>query len=296
MTKISFLLLTEKGFRVLERFIERHGAHRVAYVVVGRDKTLIDDHGDRIETLCRDHGITFHERSQVQDCLDPALYHFAISWRWMINDLAPDRLIVVHDSILPKYRGFAPLLSMLINGESEIGITALLANSEYDAGPILAQQAASIEYPMKIGDAISIISRMYAEMVAELSDRILSAESLVGRDQDESAATYCLWRDEQDFAIDWSLDAARIRRSVDALGPPYKGSSSLLNGKKVRILEVEEVDDLPIEIRNPGKIIFVRDGRPVVVCGKGLLRIDRAILDETRESVLPLQRFRSRFH
>jgi methionyl-tRNA formyltransferase len=54
----------------------------------------------------------------------------------------------MHDSLLPKYRGFAPLPNALINGEREVGVTALFASEEYDMGDIVCQRRLAVEYPM----------------------------------------------------------------------------------------------------------------------------------------------------
>ena len=86
-------------------------------------------------------------------------YQLAIGWRWLIS--GTENLIVLHDSLLPKYRGFAPLVNSLINGEQEIGVTAIWAGPEFDAGEIIFQEKAGICYPIKIQEAIEIVSGLY---------------------------------------------------------------------------------------------------------------------------------------
>lgn len=82
---------------------------------------------------------------------------------------------------------------------------------------------------------------------------------------------------------------------VGAVGPPYSGARSLLNGEPVRILEAEEEEDLIIENRCPGKVLFLRRGMPSVVCGQGMLRITRMEkLDFDAQPIL-LSKLRSRF-
>ncbi len=88
--------------------------------------------------------------------------------------------------------------------------------------------------------------------------------------QQEDQASYSLWRDDEDYAIDWSWDAARVRRHVDATGFPYKGAYAMLNGRKARITVVEEMKAVSIENKTPGKVIFMNDKYPVVVTGNGL--------------------------
>ena len=67
-----------------------------------------------------------------------------------------------------------------------------------------------------------------------------------------------------------------------------------MNGAIARILEVEEVPDVVIENRTPGKVIFMNSGKPTVVCGSGLIQIVRMV-DDNGRSLLPLKRFRIRF-
>jgi methionyl-tRNA formyltransferase len=196
--------------------------------------------------------------------------------------------------LLPRYRGFAPLVSALINGDKELGVTALYANEKFDRGDIIAQKCIEISYPMRISEAITVISDLYVDIVLDIVSNILRGNSILGTKQDESKATYSLWRDDDDYAIDWGLDSARIERFINATGYPYKGAMSMIKGKLARIIEVEQTDDVIIENRTSGKIIFSDNGFPVVVCGKGLLKIKKMIWEDGTDA-LPLKKFRSRF-
>src|SRR5580700_3254643 len=113
---LGFFLMTAKGLAVLEAVIRAFGAARIAYVVSARDQNLVDDSFDQIAKLCHHNGIPFLEKNKPASLL--STYTFAISWRWLINDVS--NLIVLHDSLLPKYRGFAPLPTALIKGEDII--------------------------------------------------------------------------------------------------------------------------------------------------------------------------------
>ena len=113
--------------------------------------------------------------------------------------------------------------------------------------------------------------------------------------QDESEATYSLWLDESDYQIDWNWDSSHIRRFIDATGYPYKGAFTYISGSKVRVFTAEEEDDVEIENRIPGKVIFCRNGEPTIVCGTGLLKLKNAVFEDTMEDVLPLHKFRTRF-
>ena len=290
MKRIGLFLMTEKGFTTLRALITRVGPEHICFVVGGQDDNVINDYHNEIASLCKKHDIKFFNRNH--ETLPDVEYVLAISWRWLIKDSR--RLIVLHDSLLPKYRGFAPLPAALINGEKHVGVTAIFAKKEFDTGEIISQRKIKIHYPIKIQQVIESISKEYADLVVEITSKIITGKKLSRRTQNEKAATYSLWRDENDYRINWSEDASHIRRFVDAVGYPYAGAASVLNGRMVRVIEAIAEPDVRIENRTVGKVIFMNDGLHVVVCGSGLLKITQ-LNDDKGESMLPLKKFRSRF-
>ena len=205
--KITLYLMTQKGFEVLKAIIERKFYPLISEVVVGRDKNIENDFADEIKSICRKNNINCIERNK--DFQATSDYSIAISWRWLIPN-NKSKLIVLHDSLLPKYRGFAPLVSMLCNKEKVIGVTAIFASEEYDKGDIIAQSTTEINYPIKIADAINIISKNYVDLVIKIITSIEKGEEIVAVTQEEKNATYSLWRDEEDYIIDWSKDSDEI--------------------------------------------------------------------------------------
>jgi methionyl-tRNA formyltransferase len=219
LVSIGFYLMTEKGLIVLESVLQALGADQIEYVIGSAEDGMANDYRDAIAARCRQHGIAYFDR---KDAFEPtAAYHFAVSWRWMIHN-APG-LIVLHDSLLPKYRGFAPLPTALINGDRCVGVTALFASNEYDRGDILGQRKLAVTYPAKIRTVISALSAEYADLVIDICRRIQAGAKLTGTPQNEAEASYSLWRDEEDYRIDWSSDAERLKRFIDSVGSPYKG-------------------------------------------------------------------------
>ena len=290
--KISFFLMTQKGFDVLNSFLKKFDPKHISYVVGSKDENVMNDYYLDIKNLCIQNDIRFVDRKPPIEILSK--YSIAISWKWLIKD--KNNIIILHDSLLPKYRGFAPLVSALINQESEIGITAIFANDEFDKGEIIEQKRVRISYPIKIKKAIDLISLKYVETVLEISRKIIAGEELRSYVQDESQASYSLWRDEQDYAIDWNKDSDYIKRFIDSVSFPFLGASSKLNNDPIRIFDAKVENDVVVENRTPGKVLFVIDGYPVVVCGKGLLRIVEANSETNKSSILPLKKFRSRFN
>jgi methionyl-tRNA formyltransferase len=291
---VGFFLMTEKGLRVLQSVVDTFGPGEIAYVVGASDKDVAKDYRDEIAAVCRQNGIAYFDRTDNEDVFHAtAEYHFAVSWRWLIQDAK--QLIVLHDSLLPRYRGFAPLPTALINGDPFVGVTALFASQEYDRGDVLGQRKLPVSYPVKIQSVISSLSAEYATLVVELFGRIREGAALAGIPQNEAEATYSLWRDEEDYRIRWSADADWIKRFIDSVGSPYKGASAFIEGRKVRLLGATIEPDIHVEVRQPGKVVFLRQGYPTVVCGRGLLRVTDLRDDATGQALLPWQKLRTRF-
>lgn len=117
MNKIAFYIMNSKGFYVLQNFINKFGSKSIEYVVSSEDKNIQKDFFDEIKEIAQKEKIKFFNRFEDITPIEKEFsgYKFAIGWRWLIKD--EKNLIVFHDSLLPKYRGFAPLVNCLINNE-----------------------------------------------------------------------------------------------------------------------------------------------------------------------------------
>lgn len=280
--------MSQKGFLVLDNLIKSNYKDLISFVCVGTDNGVQNDFSQDIISLCKLNEINCFYRNEVIDDKFSSNYNIAISWRWMLD---VSNLIVIHDSILPKYRGFAPLVNMLINGERKIGVTALMASDEYDKGDILFQIEKKISYPLKIKDAIELISELYCAISINIIEAILHNQIVLTK-QNDSEATYSLWLDNEDYFIDWNWDADKIKRKIDACGFPYLGAKASMENQIIIIKDVDVVQDVEIENRTVGKTIFFTEGYPIIVCGKGLLKITDAYFQNTNESIFPLKKFR----
>lgn len=287
---VTLYLMGEKGLSVLKALLpfKRH----ISQVIGASDNDVEYDYFDEIRDFCIKEDIKWadrHSNPQVD-----STYSIAIAWRWLIQQEEGNTLIILHDSLLPKYRGFAPLVNMLINHEPQIGVTALFANEEFDKGDIICQRRASINYPIRIREAIGIVSELYVSIAQDIFNAFSEGHPLIGNKQDESKATYSLWRDEKDYDIDWNKDAEFIQQFVYSVGFPYKGASTTIDGKRYRVHDCEIIGDVFVENRCPGKVLFFDKDQPIVVCGKGLLRITKLETIDG-ESCLPLKKYRIRF-
>jgi methionyl-tRNA formyltransferase len=198
---------------------------------------------------------------------------FVVGWQYLFKEHPPN-VIVFHDSLLPRYRGFAPTVTAMINGDPIVGVTALQLAANVDSGPIVAQRAVPITYPAKISQVLA----QQAQAMVELAEEIVRRAETIGINgtkQDEAGATYSLWRDKADHQIDWSRRSEEIARMIDAVGYPYDGARTRVGDLEIVVDNATVVEDLHFERRDVGKVWRLDDQRPVVVCGAGLLRLDR---------------------
>lgn len=206
----------------------------------------------------------------------------AVGWKFLIKG-PYERIFVVHDSLLPKYRGWNPLVTALQNLDSEIGVTLILADKQIDNGPILLQASVGITYPCKIVDAMKSIENEIKGLVDFLL-RQHDRENLPMQYQLEDSATYSIWRDEEDYRIDWSKSAEKILAFIDSVSFPYKGASTTLNGDFLRIFSARIAPDLLVINRTPGKVWKIDNLNPTILCGTGSIEIlEYRFEDELRQ-------------
>ena len=300
---LLWLVNTEKGFTVLKDLASK-ARDSLGLVSSYSDPNVKEDFGSQIAAFCRVHQIDHVLWSSLRTNPGEWLQRHkisgivAIGWQYLIAhnvwSALPHKLIIFHDSLLPRYRGFAPLATGLIKGETEFGVSVIYAGQGTDDGPIILQESVHLGEDVYIQEAITAMSRLYGTAALRLIDRLVSGP-VAARPQDESKATYSLWRGADDCVVDWKCSARQIYNLVRAVGPPYPGAFSQLDGKRVYIWRSEPLDqDLEFEIRDAGKIWKIEKGRPTVVCGRGMLRLTE-LTDADGTSLLPVTRMRVRF-
>jgi methionyl-tRNA formyltransferase len=292
--EILIFSLGEKGFNVVNALNILPGGISIT-CIIGRDQNVLDDYSDQLRGYCEKNKIKYYFRNEYPVDINDYDLFIAIGWRWMIENVPKEKLIVFHDSLLPKYRGFAPLVSALINKERMTGVTALIGSKDYDTGNIILQRSMNLYYPTSIKNEIQRISKVYASLAIELVTKLQNGSiNLTGYPQDESCASYSLWRDEDDYSINWHNSSEDILHFIECVGNPYFGASCMLNGQLVRIHKARLIEDVKIENRMPGKVIFKQNGLPVMVCGTGLILLEE-VRNDKNINILPLGFFRAKF-
>ncbi len=291
--KLRLYAMGSKGLAVLEALTQKFGSDIFESVLSDHDVGLLEDSFGSIRDFCAQNKIAFHPRRSAPLTQDENFFSLAIGWRWM---LPPNpKLFIIHDSLLPKYRGFAPLVSALINGEKRVGATLLRAAEHYDEGPILYQKTLPLKYPAVMTRVLKDFEKIYAQLSLSLVATLSQGKVPKGRKQIQTQASYSLWRDARDYRLDFNESAEKLLRKIHALAHPYPGALAIIDGVEHRILEAKVFPDVKIVNRVAGKLLFYRDNFPVLVCGKGLLQIKK-ILDPSGKSLsFPLKNFRTRF-
>lgn len=273
--RVGLYLIGSKGLATLRAALAANV--EIAHVTWAPATGIADESHTDIDRLAKQAGAPTFLRQHPPD--HTADWSLAAGWRWMLPSA---NLVVLHDSLLPRYRGFAPLVTALTNGDPAVGVTAFLADEhEYDSGPIVRQRTVAVTYPARMAEVLGRVNSCYAAITDDVLDELRVTGTLRSVPQDHSAATYSVWRDEDDYRIDWTRDDRTVQRLVDACSHPFPGAWTTrkespwndFDRQIVRILDAVVERDTVFEQRHPGKVAFVRDGDPVVVCGQGMLRV-----------------------
>jgi methionyl-tRNA formyltransferase len=151
----------------------------------------------------------------------------------------------VHPSLLPRWRGAAPVERAIMAGDAETGVTIHETTPELDAGPIAAQRA----FPIGPDDDAGAVFERAAALAAELLDEVLPEPSF--RPQPDEGATYAEKIAAADRELDWSRPAAEIVRKVRALSP-HIGARAELEGREVIVWRVD-AEGKPVEVQPAGR-------------------------------------------
>ena len=183
--------------------------------------------------------------------------------------------LAVHDSLLPEYRGFAPLNWSLINGEDHSGVTLFYLNERMDGGDIVAQKRIPIEpddtapvvYERVCKATVDVVIEGFAKLWEGKPSRIK---------QDYSLGSFTCSRVPADGFIDWSNSTTTIYNQVRALAYPYPGAFTYFNVNKLTVWRAHPVTPAPRYVGSaPGRVINVSrtEGSIEVLTGDGVLKI-----------------------
>ncbi|MGD9615690.1 MAG: methionyl-tRNA formyltransferase [Alphaproteobacteria bacterium] len=178
----------------------------------------------------------------------------------------------VHASLLPRWRGAAPIQRAILAGDAETGITIMQMDEGLDTGPILLRQAIPIEEKETAGQLSERLAALGARLIVEALDG-LAHGTLRARPQPVEGATYAAKLRRNEARLDWHRPAAELERQVRAFDP-WPGAWFEGRGERLRVLAAEAVPE-PAPAP-PGTVL---DERLSIACGEGVfrpLRLQRA--------------------
>lgn len=305
--RIALLCAGEIGYRCLQRLFDSEAA-QVVSVLSYQVEPPQSQYLEQIEQLCRAHEVQFYESAvagheQFRELWSTLQvdYIFAIKWRRMIPreviGAARRGLIIFHASLLPRYRGFAPVNWPLINGEEKTGVTMFYGAEDVDAGDIIEQRERIITDKDDAGTIDEWLNATVEQMLVENLPRLASGTA-PRTPQDQTQATYTIWRSPEDGHIDWNQSTRNVFNLIRGLARPYPGAYSLFEGRKLIIWSAEIESEPRSYVGNiPGKVERIISGEGVnVLTSDGILRIKQVQLEngEPQNAAEVIRRLKTR--
>jgi methionyl-tRNA formyltransferase len=282
--KIFLFLASRRGYAVFKKLI-------AAQAQIAGILCLVEDPHEeqvhlKISALATEQAIPFFYSLAVKPAEYAALLQkikpdiaFAIGWRYLISQeaytLPPRGTLIIHDSLLPRYRGFAPMNWAIINGEKETGVSLFHIAEGVDCGPIVDQLATPI-YPEDTAKTVDErLITLYEEIIIK-NIPALEAGTAKAIPQEEAQATYCCKRTPEDGEIHWQQSAEQIYNLIRGCTQPFPGAYTLLKGKKIFIWEAKVVAAESRYVGNiPGRVIGKTQDCIEVLTTNGILGLKR---------------------
>ena len=183
-------------------------------------------------------------------------------------DLPKYGCVNIHASLLPKYRGAAPIQWAVINGDEETGITTMMMDVEMDTGDMLEKTVVKLNPDETGGSLFDRLSLLGGDLILSTLSKLEKGE-ITPQPQDHAQATYVKKISKSMGDIDWTMDAVSIERLVRGLNP-WPSAFTRWNGKMLKIWEAKVLPDL--ETKAPcGSVISASDEGLKIQTGNGVL-------------------------
>jgi methionyl-tRNA formyltransferase len=183
----------------------------------------------------------------------------------------PKGAVNLHFSLLPKYRGAAPVNWAIVNGETHTGVTTIKMDAGLDTGDILLTRKTEIGENETAPELMERLAEIGADV---LSETLKSFDHIKPIPQDDAAATFAPIMKREDGLIDWNMTATEISNRVRGF-QPFPGTFTFLEGRKVNIWSARPIAFDEHSTHIPGLIVSAKDGKLIVDAGSAtFLEID----------------------
>lgn len=281
--KIVFMGTPDFAVGSLQALCES-GKHEILAVVTqpdrpkGRGNKLLQT---PVKEYALAHGLTVYQPQKVKTPefvellheLQPELIVVAAFGQFLskeILELPKYGCINVHASLLPKYRGAAPIQYAIIKGEKESGVTIMQMDIGMDTGAMLDKVVVPIAENTTMGELHDALREQGAALLLEVIDKI-AAGTAVAEPQDDAQATYATLLDRSMEHIDWSKTAQEVHNLIRGFNPAPSTFTKLPNGKSLKIWGSKMTDKSSAAAA--GTVIETGKHSFFVACGEGVLEI-----------------------
>lgn len=278
MKKVVFIGSKELGYSVLKKIYELD-KESLCGCITYDDRIDSRSAFDEITGFCKKESIALYvlenpkKIGEVLQKLEPDLC-FVLGWYFIIEkeiiENVPQGFIGIHNSLLPKYRGFAPLVWAMINGEKKVGFSLFEFSDKMDEGNIWANGEVEVEDTDFIQDVICKIENKILDVLEQVYLKILTGE-IFSYPQLSEEPSYGAKRLPEDGIINWKLRAQEVYNFIRAQSHPYPGAYTMYNGEKLIIWKAELYKHT--YYGTPGQVGRIMDNNVIVVCGdsKGIV-------------------------
>lgn len=171
----------------------------------------------------------------------------------------------IHASLLPRWRGAAPIHRAIQAGDAETGVAIMVMEAGLDTGPVLLERRVAIGPADTTATLTDKLAGLGAEAIVEALGRL---DALEARPQPAEGVTYAAKIEKREAVLDWRHEAVSLDRQVRAFDP-FPGAETLLAGEPVKVWQARLAEG----DGEPGTVLRVEGGCPVVACGKGALAL-----------------------
>jgi methionyl-tRNA formyltransferase len=281
--KILFIGGTPRGLKLLTRLVQRKEDVVFAFIMPEDEHEPLQVSRE-IKQLCAQAGIPFSLSRKVEAADIPRVLKlnpdvaFVCGWRTLIPAefyrAIPLGCWAAHDSLLPKYRGFAPTAWAIINGEKKTGVTLFkIDEGEADSGDIFKQAPIAIAAQATSSDIYPKIIKASVRLYEELLDS-LKRGTLKVKKQNHKKATYAKRRRPDDGRVDWNKSSQEVFNFIRALQPPYPYSWAMLGNEKLFIKRAKVLGKIRYEPAvSAGTIGAVGKNAFSVKCAVGTIQL-----------------------
>lgn len=198
----------------------------------------------------------------------------------LVLDMPKFGCINIHGSLLPRWRGAAPIQRALLAGDAETGVCIMQMEAGLDTGPVLLRGT----FPIETKDTTASLHDRLAALGARLVVEVLGRLPLVAEAQPLEGVTYAHKIEKAEALIDWQRSAAELDRHIRAFNP-FPGAQALFKGQTIKLWQAR----LVAGSGKNGQILAVDRKQIVVACGEGALAIQE--LQKAGGKRLPVQQF-----